>query len=1846
MRSCLQFRFFPLFFLFLLLAVPFTGSFVQALERLEMKEAAAPAKPDPAETEVPKAEEGEKTGKDGEEKKDREDQMSLGNPIYESLFAAERTIIRRFEQAQRLLEAGRSAEAVQLFGSVLENAPPSFVPPEKTNGDTLRTLDQTMNDQFLQMLRECPKEVLQSYLFQYEAVAKRLLENAAAAGSIRDVCEVAQKYFATEAGAAAAFLVGTEQAERGDYAAAFLTFNKLKQFHPALPKSFEPALSETVKKLQSILDQQKNGQRKEETVSEADWIEWSGWRIPTGSPAHNPNTKASPPLVEECWEVPLFSRVEYEREAELLMRLIRKNPELYVPTAQPIVVGNRLITKSFSEIFAVDIDSGKRLWAVSPPEFQLPAHIASNPPYNEQLHTTLRLFGWHNRIAQQLSSDGERFYSIEDHELISMRDYGNRPMLRDGKIEDKRYAAGNTLTARDVKTGQIVWQIGKYPYAQKYLNLAIAESDKAAAADTRTAQEKQEALANRRMVKGFAEEQVVVDDSRFTEDELAFRETWFLGAPLPLHNRLYIIGENDGIVQLFVLENGTGKLIARLPLAQALTSASAATGVIRRSYPLFPAAAGGILLCPTSSGLIVAVDVMTITPLWCFTYLPAAENEEDDTNGNGRQKMRMMRKGMQLWPGMQLNDALVNQVYNERGWQVPTIMVDRQRVLITPADRTAIYCLDLLTGKLLWEKPSVPVQDNLPTMQAQQMPGAVPNKPAAETKKNKTPAGIGKNDALYVACIHNNKVFTVGAQKISAYDMDTGAAVKFGGHFPTGLLPAGTGIHHDNQYMIPFSGGYLALFNLDSGETAWMNADGSAGTPAVPENDAEVQTNKSDPNNHLAPNGLILRVGGGFSRTAAYPNRNDGTAVFAPDLVANGIFPKVTQYGNLVGVKGMIFSQTAVQIAAFEQKETLRHQAEDLLKKDTGNADALFDLAKIKKSEKQNTEALELLRRSLAKKKIPEAVEMLKDILLESIRNQYRENPDIAKEIESLALFPEDLGNILYAQIEGMIKSQQTADMKRTIEKVLATAGSPPTLVSIGKDHSAQLYRAVGSLLEKYQREQADPALKTAWEQMAKDCFNSISEKKWSLQPDAEQKKFVAQWDKNVMRFSPEINTWQAFTEIFRHTEIAGEANRKLQTICGQQGLGCSLDAEKTPVSAASVSSSDLWKKGNVILRDDVADSTAAEKEKAPNTVSPVPGKPAETVQDENTNFRNRHLNPKIGRVCDALANNSSHIVNANEMMKSPRSVPLLEHRGSARPIFQYFFEITQTGMPYLTCYDVSGEQQWRLALPMRDGNGYTDNFYSIQQTFLGFFDQTIYLKGVGHLLVLVWEDMLAAIDTLPEDQSSPKILWTKRLDVRLPCLQNGAAAIPATTSFPNSSVYVSRQIVCCRDSRYLYGLDPLTGQTLWIRKNPHDLCSVFGDQDNLFLVFPETLQAVALDPSSGTRLAGGTIPPGCFYAYGTNLLFLKNEAQSAAGSVSIHRGDLRDLYDKRRLALVVTDSPQGGIASLPVKVIQSGLDPSSIVQMLNDDQYMAVLNWGKKSLQIFNLGTLEPLLTNAISLPLDVNGVNNDGNPQARRAAIIANAQMIQYSGQVPQMPVDVELVDDKVLVSIVKSQNLLFRQEEIKNAGGAKFLRQIQPIHGIPSAPVGEGTMMLYDKNGKTCWEKPAEIKNWFRLLNIPDNLPIQIFVVSVNDREATTNRSHMMFGLMGVDKRTGNIRFKKLVPPNVPNDSGYLLQDFRVAANPHKQEILFMTARGKRIIRAVFTDDAVPASENDKEDGKSSNFKGDPSKDPTAVKPPEERPAVLLPQRNINIQHIEKIIINGVEVKRTEIKREIQR
>ncbi|MDR1289661.1 MAG: tetratricopeptide repeat protein, partial [Planctomycetaceae bacterium] len=633
------------------------------------------------------------TDKDKDDTKDKDKEV---NPYFTQLVSPDRSIERQIEQMERLIKVDRHTDVVRIIGSLLENSdrvliPPPYQPRNNVANNAAvdatpeeRTTNTAFTKRLLEIFKNLPDKAKETYNIQYKTQADSLLESAIKQGSFETLQKVAQKYLFTDAGVTALFLVGMYQLELGDWESALLTFDKVNYIADQFNfkrESFEPALSLSIAACQIRLDRETeavqtldkfikkfprpriltNGKEtrsptnsdelfsyvKESIASRdsnavIDWIEHTGWLLPRGVPSQNPETAASSPLLETVWEVPNFNQ---DIVASLIRKLyshVQSATETYIHALQPLVVGNFVITRGVEDVTAVDIDTGKRVWYQSDNDYQISPYIiqafqnigASSLLFNLNFNQGfLRSRIWHDRIANSMSSDGERLFYIGEHnQRLALRNRNLPPLIINNKaVENPLAKRSNTLIARDAKTGNLLWRAGKFNFVQKSFDKLESEITDVKKRTINNPIPPAGALQIRPN-NGILTQPI--DDTKpnttnktedknkdkdkdsaplFSDEELFLSETLFLGAPLPLHGRLYCVCESEGLVQLLVLNSSDGKLLSKVPLAQ-ISSQAERGGHLRYLYGLTPSAANGIIFCPTGLGMIFAIDATTVTP--------------------------------------------------------------------------------------------------------------------------------------------------------------------------------------------------------------------------------------------------------------------------------------------------------------------------------------------------------------------------------------------------------------------------------------------------------------------------------------------------------------------------------------------------------------------------------------------------------------------------------------------------------------------------------------------------------------------------------------------------------------------------------------------------------------------------------------------------------------------------------------------------------------------------------------------------------------------------------------------------------------------------------------------------------------------------------------------------------------------------------------------------------------------------------------------------------------------------------------------------------------------------------
>lgn len=683
--------------------------------------------------------------------------------------AAPRELMLRLSRAKKAIETEDYNEAVLELGRLLAELDQSetgaargddepqdyFVGPRGEQGTHV-----SLKTEAQRLIGAMPAKGREWYELQYGAEARKLLEQAAEEGDALLLTNVARKYFHTKAGYEATLLLGRHYMDQGQPLAAALSFRRLAEspaaasFEPELsvltaacwlhsnaPDRAQQTLAALVKKLPAatlrvgdknleLPRDERRAREQLESLLAVRQVQRGGplvhWVLFRGDATRTARVFGDAPLTTSRWRLPTVNNPNDEKLVEQLSKRFVTQGVPALPSVQPLAVNDFLLMRTAEGLLGVDVRSGKRVWPYPWDEME----ATSPPPGNRALpagaNSSVRESELRQRLFEdapfgQISSDGQAVYLLH---TLTFASPNSQQMMAFGMpgagrgINQRNGPAGtNRLVALDVRReGKHLWVIG--------------------------------------------------DAQGGGGDEPRLAGAFFLGPPLPLQGKLYALAEINSEVRLIVLDPKTGQLEWQQQLAQ-LESRNILVDVNRRLAGASPSFADGVLVCPTSAGAVVAVDIATRTLLWGFQYNQSSGNDQ-------RQGPVFFPRQMQMLQPKQIGQH----------WVDATATIHDGRVLITPIESEEMFCLDLLSGKLLW--------------------------PAQK-----------RNDLLFVATVHQGNAILVGKNHLLAVKLSDGKPVWANPvEIPDGGMPSGRGFHTDSAYYLPTTAQQLIKVDLEKGSVA------------------------------------------------------------------------------------------------------------------------------------------------------------------------------------------------------------------------------------------------------------------------------------------------------------------------------------------------------------------------------------------------------------------------------------------------------------------------------------------------------------------------------------------------------------------------------------------------------------------------------------------------------------------------------------------------------------------------------------------------------------------------------------------------------------------------------------------------------------------------------------------------------------------------------------------------------------------------------------------------------------------------------------------------------------------
>ncbi len=178
-------------------------------------------------------------------------------------------------------------------------------------------------------------------------------------------------------------------------------------------------------------------------------------------------------------------------------------------------------------------------------------------------------------------------------------------------------------------------------------------------------------------------------------------DTFFLGPPLPVNGRLYVLTEKKQELRLATLEPTTGKVIALQSLANT-KDLKLSQDPLRRTQAAHLAYGEGILVVPTNAGAVFGIDLLSNSLVWAYPYreasttttpAPAAGPGMVWPGGGGIPAGWIRRPDGSWGPAQPMTDS---------HWQVTAPIVQDGKVVFTAPDAKSIHCVSLRDGTRLW----------------------------------------------------------------------------------------------------------------------------------------------------------------------------------------------------------------------------------------------------------------------------------------------------------------------------------------------------------------------------------------------------------------------------------------------------------------------------------------------------------------------------------------------------------------------------------------------------------------------------------------------------------------------------------------------------------------------------------------------------------------------------------------------------------------------------------------------------------------------------------------------------------------------------------------------------------------------------------------------------------------------------------------------------------------------------------------------------------------------------------------------------------------------------------------
>jgi outer membrane protein assembly factor BamB len=693
---------------------------------------------------------------------------------------------RLIQAAQDYIKKKEWRVTCECLQSLLEDKQDSFIEIDGGVDDKGKPAKRrvSVRTEANRLIGELPADGLETYQVMYGQAASDALKSALDTNDPALLAEVALRYLHTKPGADATNLLGTYHLDRGSYLMASLSFERLLSRPDAdkLPVKvlFKAALAfrragdtaNAEKVWKKMAEKAGRGdlvfgnrkvtleQVRQEFEKAAAVLAQAGlndWQVFRGNAARNAQGVGGTAYLEARWQYsmtpldesdPTRPRDQVDATDQvrklLTVAFARLEGKPILPAFFPVAANGKLIFRTYDGVHAVSLrdtetadgkyKAGELLWRSIPAQGGLHAMLARadkrmtvvenwyNTYYSHQGMGPAGVM-FENSTVGSLSHDGQRVYFVDDltippHPgLIASANFGNHVSF--APFTDEVHFS--RLTAVELETGRQVWSIGER-----------------ATTPPKDADEKK--------------------TSPVAGEEL--KDTFFLGPPLPLGGKLYLLVEKNTELRLVCLDPAKivtyadNKRSPELVWQQSLGTANfrLPQDSLRRLQAAHLAYADGVIVCPTNAGVVLGVDLLSHSLVWAHSYRDGAQQPMTD-------EMQIMMQRGRFRGGVPMGGSPT-----QERWRPAAPIIQNGKVVFTAfdGDGGALHCLNLRDGRLIW---------NLKR----------------------------EDDDLYLGGVFGTRVVIVGKSRIRALNLDDGKELW---KLPTGM-PSGQGAASEDIYYLP-----------------------------------------------------------------------------------------------------------------------------------------------------------------------------------------------------------------------------------------------------------------------------------------------------------------------------------------------------------------------------------------------------------------------------------------------------------------------------------------------------------------------------------------------------------------------------------------------------------------------------------------------------------------------------------------------------------------------------------------------------------------------------------------------------------------------------------------------------------------------------------------------------------------------------------------------------------------------------------------------------------------------------------------------------------------------------------